>query len=567
MKHIIKLLFISFFLFLLSTSCKKPVSQQVKHIPKSASFVAVVNVKSISTKMLQNQAIIESILKSRTGTDTSAEKGKKEWEELRNSGLDLDKDFYLTTTQKDGDITSGKGTMVVAALGAVTDAGKLEQYIKKKIPDSEIRKEKNYSFASIEGQNMIAWNNELVIAMTYQNQAANQLEYDSAAGEFNFKNPVSAENNLKAEMDNYFTMKEDMSVAAIPEFRELMQTKTDACMWVNATGYMDAIPMPRVKELFQNTYSSYTMNFEDGKIVVEGKSYLSKQLKDIYEKHSKAQADMSLIEKYPSDQINGFIVAGIDPQMINDIVKFIEVGGLIDAQLTKMMGTNFTLQNLLNAFKGDMAFVASDFMMRSAVNPSGGLLTQMPGIKMLGNIAIGDKAEMNKLLDKMTEMKMLEKTTGGYTLSPEAKRLGMTASIDDKNILIASNDTIINGYKSGTKKVSVDKEIMEMGKGKSVVFYLNIQSLINGAKNSYSNDSTKNALFVKANETFRDMVATLDKPNGNSIESHFELRLVNQKENSLTSVLKFAEAAAKSINSVQQPAKDIINDSIPVTRN
>ncbi len=568
MKSIIRLVLSSLFIILLAASCKKLVPLQVKHIPKNASFVAVINAKSIGTKMLQNQSTLESILKSATGTDTSANKGKQEWEELQASGIDLSKNFYISMAQKDGGgITSGKGTMVIAAIGSLTDGDKLEKYLKKKMPTSEIRKEKTYSFTTVEGDNMIAWDKDLVIAMSYQSQGGRQMEFDSATGEFNFKNPVSADNNLKTEMENYFALKEDMSVAAIPEFRDLMQSNADASMWVNASGYMDMFPLPRVKELFQNTFSAYTLNFEDGKVVVDGKSYLSKQLRDIYDKYSKAEADMSLVEKYPSDKINGFFVAGMDPQMISDIVKFLELGGMADAQLTKMMGSNYTLQDLLKAFKGDMAFVASDFAMKPVLGPDGEVMTQIPNVKMLGNIAVGDKAQMNKLMDKMAEMKMVEKSGTGYTLTPEIKKIGMSASIDDKNIVIASNDTIINNYKSGTNKATIDKEILSNSKGKSVVFYMNLQSFINAAQSAYATDSAKNAMLVKAKETFKDMSGSVNKPGGKSMESHYELRFINDKENSLTSILKFAEAASKTMNAKREPDMRIMADSIPVSRN
>ena len=73
-------------------------------------------------------------------------------------------------------------------------------------------------------------------------------------------------------------------------------------------------------------------------------------------------------------------------------------------------------------------------------------------------------------------------------------------------------------------------------------------------------------MLVKAKETFRDMSGSMNKPGGKSIESHYELRFVNEKENSLASILKFAESASKTINN-KQPEMDVMADSIPVSRN
>ena len=96
---------------------------------------------------------------------------------------------------------------------------------------------------------------------------------------------------------------------------------------------------------------------------------------------------------------------------------------------------------------------------------------------------------------------------------------------------------------------------------------MNLQSFINVAQSAYATDSSKNAVLVKAKETFKDMSGSVNKPGGKSLESHYELRFVNDKENSLTSILKFAEAASKTMNSNRQSAIDIIADSIPVSRN
>ena len=285
----------------------------------------------------------------------------------------------------------GKGTMIFAAIGTLNSEEKLEKYLKKKKPQAEIKKEKNYSYTNLDGGTMVAWSKDLVVAMNYQNAGGSQMEYDSATGQFNIKPQSNSDASLKTEMDNYFTLKEDQSVAAIPEFRDMMQNSSDASMWLNTASSMQSIPLPRVKELFGNSYMAATLNFEDGKVVVESKSYYSKEMKDLLKKYMTGEANLGLVEKYPSANINGFMVLAMNPEFVNDMVKQLELGGMADAQLTKMMGSNYTLSDMLKALKGDMAFIVSDFAGSS--------------FKMIGDIAIGDKTQMNKLMDKLVELK------------------------------------------------------------------------------------------------------------------------------------------------------------------
>lgn len=554
MKSMFKTLLSLILLIGLATSCKKPVPSQVKHIPKNATFIAAINAKAITSKMLANQATIENIMKSASGNDSSNAKGKQEWEDMKESGIDFTSNFYLSVAQKDGNIATGKGSMIIAALGTINSEEKLEKYLKKKMPQVEIKKDKNFSYTTIEGDNMVAWSKDLVVAMSYQSAGGREMEYDSATGQFNLKPQANPEGSLKAEMDNYFTMKEDNSVASIPEFREMMQNSADASMWINTSASVESIPLPKVKELFGNSYTAATLNFEDGKVVMDSKSYYSNEMKNLLKKYMNGQADMSLIEKYPSSNINGFLLVAMNPEFFNDMVKQLELGGMADAQLTRVMGSNYTLGDMLKALKGDMIFVISDLVGSQ--------------FKMLGNLAVGDKTQMNKLMDKLVEMKMMAKSNGGYALSPDIQMKGLTVSVDDKNILLSNNDTLVNAYKASSGKVSIDKEVMNELSGKQLAMYINMQSIMNGVSPSVSQDSAVNNSLVKAKETFKDMRMFVNKYDGKELSAHFELNFMNTKENSLTSILKLGETVSQNINNKSRELKmdmPVIADTIPVS--
>jgi hypothetical protein len=76
---------------------------------------------------------------------------------------------------------------------------------------------------------------DLVIMMSYQNSLSRKMEYDSTNQSYYFKDPVNSTNDMKTAMDGYFNLKEDESVVSIPEFRDLMQEKSDGSFWVNSS--------------------------------------------------------------------------------------------------------------------------------------------------------------------------------------------------------------------------------------------------------------------------------------------------------------------------------------------
>jgi hypothetical protein len=531
------------------TSCKKAVPKQTKYIPKNAIFVATINTKSLQSKLAKNQATIENIVKSMSGSDTTISKGKQEWEDIKNSGVDLDENVYVAVVNKGGGMSTGGGTVVTSVIGGLKDAGKLEAYIKKKDPTSEVRKEKDYSYATVKGDNMVAWGKDVIIMMSYQKSfSPNDMQYDSATGSFNMGTPPNATNNMKSEMETNFNLKEDQSVASIPEFRDLMQEKSDASMWVNSSASMGdlPLPLPRLKELFSNSFTAAKINFEDGKITMNSKSYYSKELRDIIKKYSGPTADLALVENYPSDNINGFGVFSFNPAMINELVKYLEVGGMIDGYLTKMMGSNYTLQDALKAIKGDFAVVVSDLKTQPLADSLRGMpMNSMPSFKMIVNIPVGDKVQMSRLMDKLVEMQMLVKNNNQYVLSPNMQRMGYQAVVDDKNLFIASDQAVLDQYKSKSKKANLNNDVMNDFKNKSGVGYVNIESILNGM--SPTGNTPGNDVLPKAKETFKDIKVYTDNFNGKFVEGYGELRFKNEKENSLTSLLGFIETASKYV--------------------
>jgi hypothetical protein len=532
----------------LIASCKKPVPKQTSLIPKNAVFVATINTKSLHSKLMQNQATLENIIKNISGSDTTVTNSRQEFEDLKSSGIDLDENFYVAVVNKGGGMGSGGGAVVTSVIGALKDEGKLEAYLKKKDPGAEVRKEKDYRYTTMGGDKLVAWDKDIVVLMSYQKSfSATNMEYDSTGGSFNMQNPGNAVAEMRTEIESDLHLKEDQTVAAIPEFRDLMQEKSDASIWVNSSSSMENIPLPlpQVKELLSNSFTAAKIDFDDGRISLRSKSYYSPQLRDLLKKYSGPTADLALVENYPSDNINAFGIFSFNPEFINALVKYLELGAIVDQYLTKMMGHNYTLQEALRAIKGDVAVVVSDF----ASSPSSDTATSIrpksiPDLKLIVNIPVGDKAQMNRLMDRLVEMQMLVKTNNEYRLSSNLQQTGYQLEANDKNLFISSDPNLLNQYKTKSRKAKLDTDILNGLKSKSGVVYVNIESILNGIP---ANNPRINEVLPKAKETFKDAVAYTENFNGKYLEGHGELHFKNEKQNSLTSFLSFVETVSRNL--------------------
>jgi hypothetical protein len=549
MKSVIRMALLLVVATAIFTSCKKPVPKTTTHIPKNASVVIGINTKNLHSKLEKNQDLLASIFRNHASSDT-INNAKQELEDLKNSGLDLQENFYVSMIRKVGGMGADAGN-IIAVVGAVKDASKLGSYISKKHPTSEVKKEKDYSYASVDGDNMIAWNDELAVFIRNQQTYSGGMEYDSTTHTFNLKRPGNNSSDLKSEIETYFTLKEDNSVASIPEFRDLMQEQVDATLWANSGTSLESFPvtLPNVRELLANSYTAGTLNFEDGKIEIKSKSYYSQQLKDILKKYTGPIADLNLIENYPSNNINGFLVFAFNPEVISAVVRYLQVGGVVDNFLTKTMGTNYTLQEALKAIKGDFAVMFSDFQIGSpkAINQT----TEAQQIQtvtynsgnLLINVPIGDKVEMRKLMDNLAKNGLVTKVNNEYRLTQQVRGLGIKLSVDDKNLLIATDSSLITKYKSKGGKLKIGNDVMNDFKGKSAIFYLDIENILNGVAGNPA-DTSNQKILTKAKGTFKDVKAYAKNFNGKYVEGHCEIRFKNTNENGLTSLLQFMNTAS-----------------------
>jgi hypothetical protein len=213
------------------------------------------------------------------------------------------------------------------------------------------------------------------------------------------------------------------------------------------------------------------------------------------------------------------------------------------------------LSDVLKAIKGNFSIVVSDFQQTSGV--ANGAMQQIPSVKMIANIAVGDKVQMNRLMDNLVERQLMVKTPQGYALPTQLRNLGFEVTVDDKNIYLAKDAALLNQYKLKSTKATLPNDVINDFKGKSGIMYMNIESILNGVANQ--NDST----LIKARATFKDARGYMNNFNGKSVESHYELRFKDEKENSLTSLLAFFTTASRNAKTtVTVDAGD--RDSVPM---
>ena len=532
--------FLSYHFFIIAlivtfASCKKSVPDQVKYIPKDALLVFDLNWKSLSDKTAKGNINWDSLFNAVAGPDedSSMAKARKKIDEFMQSGIDNESNVFMYI-KTGGSIMSGQRTSggVVAAM---KDAAQFEAYVKKQDGAGEITKEKDYSYIVLDEDLVVGWNKEVAILAG----ADNSVGGDSSAS-------VSGSGMAKQTLATLFSLKEEESVASIPEFVEMMAEKGDILMWNNSSGALNAVPllgMTKFADLLKGSYSASVINFEDGKLTANVKSYSGKELAEIWKKYAGPTADMSMVTRYPLP-IQGFAAFSFNPQIIKEIIQY---SGFESTANEFLQNQGYIIDDILKVFKGDFAIIFSDITMADKVYEYEGekFTSKQPSAKLIFNAAISDKAAYDKIAAKLAEQGMMEQINGQYVPTGMGE---FAFSMDGKNLIVASDSVLLQQYLTGKGNAAIPAAIAEKAKNKSVVFYADINKILQ----SVPSEASSRAAMESAKATFKEMTASSENFNGKYVAASFELATVNAKENSLVSLVKFFASVANDISEQQK---------------
>jgi len=577
MKKLLRSSILVLFVAATLASCKSSAPKEAKYIPKEAGFVMVLDPEQLQDKLQKGGISVDTLISRVFKTDAADAKHKAEFTGLKDSaGISWSNKFFLFMQQKtNADKSQSNSFSLIAGL---QDSSKLEAYIKKQghLKNKEVKKEKDYSYITLHDNVMLSWNDQQVIVTMYTHMQKGG--YDTVAMEFKKPVDTASEAEMKTVVDHYYTQKVSESMADVSIFTDMFKEKADGYTFSNTNSSLGALSMmplqiPKLEELVKDNYMTATLSFDDGKIVAKSTTYTNKLLSSVLQQYTGPTVDLSLIENYPSQNINGVMLAAFNPQIFSGILKQLEVEGLVNNFMEKV---GFTSQDLYKSLKGDIAVVVSDINVpgdhtmaeqKFPMNhkPSHLMAEQKfpmdhkssPLAKMIFNAPVGDKASFMKIMDKGVAQGFLVKK--GNTYKAAASFMGIYFIADDKNLIIASDSLTYVAYMAKTTKAVISKDVLDKFKGKSTVFYFDIASTLN----SFTKDSTGgyHHSLSSAKQAFKDVIATSDNFDGKTIKASFEIRMQNEKQNSLVTLTSLLTDIAVDMN-VQAKRQREVEDKL-----
>jgi hypothetical protein len=561
MNRIINGLAILCIITLLLSSCSSKAPKEARLIPKNAVAVASVNIFALKEKLEKNGITIDTLLDKIFEKDSSGKVDRKAIEELRTeAGINWQKDCHFFAVNKNEGINNTVN--IVAGIAGLSNNAKFEAYIKKySKPETTILKEKNFDAIIVEGDKIIAWDKEYLMLMYYQQ--VTKPTWDSTNMRFTIPNKTDLTAKTIATANSFFTQKEGESIIGVKGFAEMFKTKADGYLFTSTSSYLNALSgaplqIPKLEELAKDNYSASTLSFDAGKINIISTTYTNPALTGLLKKYAGPTVNLSLVEKYPSQNIQGIFLASFNPEIFGGVLQQLEVEGLVNSFLER---SGISSKDLYGSLKGDIAVVFSDLaiqtndpMQRSTEKT---LLAKKPVANMLMNMPVGNK----KLMLKATELGYV-KNTGKFFVSGELlQAIGLYVMGTEEGLIIASDSLLYNAYTKGVTKAQIPNDVKAYLGGKAVSFYVNMESILKSFP--VGNDGNYDKSLSTAKAIFKDIRGYTNNIKDNAIESSIEWRLHNEKQNSLVTLVSLFTNLAVDMRAVAKREKEFEEKMIP----
>ena len=125
--------------------------------------------------------------------------------------------------------------------------------------------------------------------------------------------------------------------------------------------------------------------------------------------------------------------------------------------------------------------------------------------------------------------------------------------MDGKDLIIASDNSLVQQYLSGKGNAAIPADIANNSKDKAADFYVDINKILQSL--SANAESSDHAAMEAAKSTFKNATGTTTTWNGKYFESTFELNTMNNNENSLASLIKFFASVSQKIAKEEERLK------------
>lgn len=339
-----------------------------------------------------------------------------------------------------------------------------------------------------------------------------------------------------------FALTNDNSLAKDEKFGDLMKEDGDVHVYYNVGQMMKTsmgnlgggmLGMMKMDKIIDGTVSTYTVNFDQGKVVMKSKFYPSKEVAAIFKKYDGGDIDETMIKSIPSQNIAGVVAMSFNPEGLQELMKLVGVDGLINMALSQA-GVSF--EDFVKANKGNMLLAVSDLNLKKDTS------MLMPGARkaqpadFLFSLSIGDKTSFDKLINAVKRME------GGNP--PD----DVSYNSNDKYFALGNHPESVKKYLAGGNNTPV---FWDKIKGHGFGLYADLQKIM-AALNDEVKDSTGMVVLTESQKMWESIYSVGNGFDDGALSSTTEINLVDKNTNSLKSINHYIDKLAAIFKAEKQ---------------
>lgn len=506
-------------------------------VPKDAGLVLHIDLSSLSSK-LSWEEIQQTAWFAEASKKADDSLAKKLLADPAASGVDTDGSLVIFMTR-----TGNSG--YVAVEGKLKDVEKFKNSILEgNRGKASITKDGDLNFAKIEDSDdaTLYFNDKIFVFI------ADASDTKKVAGNQSFPQPGESKkytlDSLKYFAKNTFSLKGKYLLDSDERFADMISDKADAHYWVNAGGLYGGLlsgplAMMKIGDVLQGNISTGKANFENGKIVFDGKTFYNEKLADLFKKYAGKEVSNELLGKLPDQNVLAAFAMNYNPDGIKEFLKLLGVDGMANAAMAQF---GYSVDEFIKANAGDLAFALTDFSIHKKPTTltleNGEVIKyddEKPDMKFVFGISVNDKAAFQKLVD-LVGRNLKDKMPGTDSSTNHLKN-----KLQDKWFAFGTSDAEVDAFLNGNKKPAY----ADIFKGHNGGGFVDLQKFIIQAAASNKDTASKKAFDISA-AFWKNINAFWDVKSGNAT-THFEINLQDGSSNSLKQLNKYFDQMYLSV--------------------
>jgi len=524
MKSFLKLCFPLSVLILLFSSCGKN-NETGKMIPSNALFVAQVNMKSLDSKLSWDDLKKSSWYQKVYSDPSTPDWRKKILDNPSASGIDFDNGLIFFVAKNTGT------DYYVTAEGKLKSEKDFEQFNKNFDSSQTVKNEDGINLLTLKDKNIVGWNDDhFVYVMNPETTSSEMYKRKDSTGMQQGAPPADRSEELAEICKKLFSLKSDSSLEKNDKFSALLKETGDIHVWQNneaivQSSSMGMLSMLKLDAFTKDNISTYTVDFDNGKIEVDQKGYVSKELSDVLKKYMGNSINMDMIKNIPSQNVFGILAFNFKPEGLTELIKLTGADGLVNTYSQKM---GFTLDDFSKSTNGDFLLAFSDFKMTKSLfnsnDSSGGNLNpgnfNKPDFNYIFSLGVGDKASLQKIINAVKQM--------GSQMGKDS--LVNNYVMNDKTFAIGSSNAFVNQYLAGNNS---KYDFTDKFSGHPVGFFLDIHKILSEFDAVQSGSQVHKSMLDQSLNMWNNIISEGGEFKNGAFAFHTEINLINKDTNSL----------------------------------